>query len=98
MATDRLGQHFVAFVKENGRLWELEGSRVSKLPLLPSFLRRLLRPFPFLQYLSLPWNSTKVTEKIERANRPGSAQPRRRRPELEGDRVGHRQDHQDGER
>jgi hypothetical protein len=37
MVTDRLGQHFVAFVKENGRLWELEGSRVSKLPLLPSF-------------------------------------------------------------
>jgi len=24
---DRLGQHFVAFVKEGGRLWELEGSR-----------------------------------------------------------------------
>jgi ubiquitin carboxyl-terminal hydrolase L3 len=26
---DRLGQHFVAFIKEDGRLWELEGSRVS---------------------------------------------------------------------
>ena len=24
---DRLGQHFVAFVKEGGKLWELEGSR-----------------------------------------------------------------------
>ncbi|PSS10883.1 hypothetical protein M430DRAFT_30761 [Amorphotheca resinae ATCC 22711] len=24
---DRLGQHFVAFVKEDGRLWELEGNR-----------------------------------------------------------------------
>ena len=24
---DKLGQHFVAFVKEDGRLWELEGSR-----------------------------------------------------------------------
>ncbi|KIN00138.1 hypothetical protein OIDMADRAFT_42120 [Oidiodendron maius Zn] len=28
---DRLGQHFVAFVKENGRLWELEGSRKGPL-------------------------------------------------------------------
>lgn len=25
----RLGQHFVSFVKEDGRLWELEGNRVS---------------------------------------------------------------------
>jgi ubiquitin carboxyl-terminal hydrolase L3 len=28
---DRLGQHFVAFVKEGGRLWELEGSRKGPL-------------------------------------------------------------------
>ena len=28
---DRLGQHFVAFVKEGGRLWELEGSRMGPL-------------------------------------------------------------------
>jgi ubiquitin carboxyl-terminal hydrolase L3 len=28
---DRLGQHFVAFVKEDGRLWELEGSRKGPL-------------------------------------------------------------------
>jgi ubiquitin carboxyl-terminal hydrolase L3 len=27
----RLGQHFVAFVKEGGRLWELEGSRKGPL-------------------------------------------------------------------
>jgi ubiquitin carboxyl-terminal hydrolase L3 len=28
---DRLGQHFVAFVKEGGRLWELEGGRKGPL-------------------------------------------------------------------
>ncbi|EKD17468.1 uncharacterized protein L3040_005071 [Drepanopeziza brunnea f. sp. 'multigermtubi'] len=28
---DRLGQHFVAFVKAGGRLWELEGSRMGPL-------------------------------------------------------------------
>lgn len=28
---DKLGQHFVAFVKENGRLWELEGGRKGPL-------------------------------------------------------------------
>lgn len=28
---DRLGQHFVAFVKVGGRLWELEGSRSGPL-------------------------------------------------------------------
>ncbi|KAI1136991.1 putative ubiquitin carboxyl-terminal hydrolase [Hypoxylon sp. FL0543] len=28
---DHLGQHFVAFVKANGRLWELEGSRKGPL-------------------------------------------------------------------
>ncbi len=28
---NRLGQHFVAFVKEGGRLWELEGSRKGPL-------------------------------------------------------------------
>jgi ubiquitin carboxyl-terminal hydrolase L3 len=28
---DKLGQHFVAFVKEDGRLWELEGSRKGPL-------------------------------------------------------------------
>lgn len=37
MATDRLGAHFIAFVKENGRLWELEGSRVSELSFPSSF-------------------------------------------------------------
>ena len=30
-AGDRLGQHFVAFVKEGGKLWELEGSRKGPL-------------------------------------------------------------------
>lgn len=33
---DRLGQHFVAFVKEGGRLWELEGSRVGDFSLILS--------------------------------------------------------------
>lgn len=28
---DKLGQHFVAFVKEGGKLWELEGGRVGPL-------------------------------------------------------------------
>lgn len=28
----RLGQHFISFIKEDGRLWELEGSRVSFYP------------------------------------------------------------------
>ena len=28
---DKLGQHFVAFVKEDGKLWELEGSRMGPL-------------------------------------------------------------------
>jgi ubiquitin carboxyl-terminal hydrolase L3 len=28
----RLGQHFISFIKEDGRLWELEGSRVSSYP------------------------------------------------------------------
>ncbi|KAE8447195.1 hypothetical protein EG329_011026 [Mollisiaceae sp. DMI_Dod_QoI] len=30
-AGDKLGQHFVAFVKEGGKLWELEGGRMGPL-------------------------------------------------------------------